>query len=70
MVSTMDSCPILLIGRLIASAAEPKHNITISSREVAGNCQIVPHLSAIRNWNIILFNGNPNTHPVTHPKTA
>lgn len=68
MVSTMDNCPILLIGRRIASAAEPKHSMTISSREATGSCQVVPHLPAIRNWNIILFNGNPSTHPVTHPK--
>ncbi len=69
-VSTIDSCPILLIGRRIANAAEPKHNMTIRSRGTTGSCQVVPHLSAIRNWNIILFNGNPSTHPVTHPKTA
>ena len=49
MVSTMDNCPILLIGRRIANAADPKHNMTISSREATGSCQVVPHLSAIRN---------------------
>jgi hypothetical protein len=43
----MDSFPIFLIGRLIASAAEPKHKTTISSRDTAGSCQVVPHLSAM-----------------------
>lgn len=62
MVSTIDSFPIFLIGRRIASAAEPKHKTTISKRDTAGNCQLVPHLPAIRNWNIILFNGSPRTH--------
>ena len=36
----MDSFPIFLIGRLIASAAEPKHKTTISSRDAAGSCQL------------------------------
>lgn len=55
-VSTMDSLPIFLIGRRMASAAEPKQKMTISASDGAGSRQPIPHLSAIRNRNIILIN--------------
>ena len=48
-VSTMVISLILLIGRLIAIAADIRHNNTINTKELTGTLQFAPHLSAIRN---------------------
>ena len=54
----MSTIAILLIcrmGRLIATAADARQRNTIKRREPTGICHAVPHLSAIKNWNISLF---------------
>ena len=58
----MSTIAILLIcrmGRLIATAADARQRNTIKRREPTGICHAVPHLSAIKNWNISLFSGSP-----------
>lgn len=69
-VSTIAILLICLIGRPIAIAADIRHKRTINSNELTGMLQSIPHLSVIKNRNIILLRGSPKTHPTMHPNTA
>ena len=70
MVSTIAILLICLIGRLIAIPADARHVKTMIKIEPAGIAHPVPHFSAIKNWNISLFNGSPKIQPATQPRTA